>query len=294
MAQARNKIIQAKIKIASDSVDFYASANNYKVAEEQFKRYEDLLSKGVISKTDLENRKVKLQEAYAKKTTSDNKFMSTKNELLNSEIDLNSIQQEFQEKLMKAESDKFSALSLLYEGEGSLTKLQNQLANYSMRKGFYYVLCPQDGYISKTYIQGIGEIIKEGASLCSIVPKQTEQAVELYIDPINLPLISKGQKIQLQFDGWPAFVFSGWPGISYGTYSAEIVAFDRVLSENGKFRILAKRIAKPWPEAIQLGGGVEGFALLNNVPLIYEFWRKVNGFPPEFYTNIDKKNKIKK
>jgi hypothetical protein len=156
------------------------------------------------------------------------------------------------------------------------------------------VLCPQDGYISKTYIQGIGEIIKEGASLCSIVPKQTEQAVELYIDPINLPLISKGQKIQLQFDGWPAFVFSGWPGISYGTYSAEIVAFDRVLSENGKFRILAKRIAKPWPEAIQLGGGVEGFALLNNVPLIYEFWRKVNGFPPEFYTNIDKKNKIKK
>ena len=73
-----------------------------------------------------------------------------------------------------------------------------------------------------------------------------------------------------QFDGWPAFVFSGWPGVSYGTYSSEIVAFDRVLSENGKFRILAKSIGKPWPEAIQLGGGVEGFALLNNVPLIYQ------------------------
>lgn len=293
MEQGRNKIIQTKMKIASDSIDSQTSSNNYKVAEEQFKRYEELLLKGVISKTDVENRKVKLQEALFKKTSAENKFMSTKNELLNAEIDLTSIQQDFQEKLMKAESDKFSALSLLYEGEGSLTKLQNQLANYSMRKGFYYVLSPQDGYISKTYIQGIGEIIKEGASLCSIVPKQTEQAVELYIDPVDLPLIKKGQKIQLQFDGWPAFVFSGWPGVSYGSYSAEIAAFDRVLSENGKFRILAKSTGKPWPEAIQLGGGVEGFALLNNVPLIYELWRKVNGFPPEFYSknNTDKKNK---
>jgi len=294
MEQTRNKILQAKIKVGTDSIEANASANNYKVAEEQFKRYEELVVKGVISKTDLENRKVKLQEALAKKTSADNKFMATKNELLNAEIDLNGVQQEFQEKLMKAESDKFSALSMLYEGEGSLTKLQNQLANYSMRKGFYYVMAPQSGFIAKTYIQGIGEIIKEGSSLCSIVPKQTEQAVELYINPVDLPLIAKGQKVQLQFDGWPAFVFSGWPGVSFGSYDAQIVAYDRVLSENGKFRILAKSSGKPWPEAIQLGGGVEGFALLNNVPLIYEFWRKVNGFPPEFYVTGKTQEKDKK
>ena len=84
---------------------------------------------------------------------------------------------------MKAESDKFSALSFLYEGEGSLTKLQNQLANYTMRQGFYYVLAPQDGYISKTNIQGLGEILKEGAALCNIVPIHDEQVVELYINP---------------------------------------------------------------------------------------------------------------
>jgi len=287
MAQGRNKIIQTKIKIASDSIDASASANNFKVSEEQLKRYEDLMSKGVISKTDLENRRVKVQEALSKKTSAENKFMSTKNELLNAEIELNSIQQEYQEKLMKTESDKFSALSLLYEGEGSLTKLQNQLANYSMRKGFYYVLAPQDGYIAKANIQGIGEIVKEGDALCNIVPKQEEQAVELYIEPVNLPLIQKGQIVQLQFDGWPAFVFTGWPGVSYGTYAAEIVAFDKVLSDNGKFRILAKNTGQKWPEAIQIGGGVEGFALLKNVPLFYELWRTVNGFPPEFYTAND-------
>ncbi len=295
MEQGRNKVIQAKLKITTDSIEASTSTNNFKVAEEQLKRYEDLLSKGVISKTELENRRVKLQEALAKKTSADNKFISTKNELLNAEIELNSIQQEYQEKLMKTESDKFSALSLMYEGEGSLTKLQNQLANYSMRKGFYYVLAPQDGYIAKTNVQGIGEIVKEGAALCSIVPKQDEQAVELYIAPVDLPLIQKGQKVQLQFDGWPAFVFTGWPGISYGTYTAEIVAFDKVLSENGKFRILAKNSGEKWPDAIQIGGGVKGFALLKNVPLFYELWRTVNGFPPEFYaSDVSKKSETKK
>ncbi len=293
--QGRNKIIQARIKITTDSIDANTNTNNFKIAEEQLKRYEELLSKGVISKTELENRRVKLQEVLSKKTSADNKFISSKNELLNAEIELNSIQQDYQEKLMKAVSDKFSSLSLLYEGEGSLTKLQNQLANYSMRKSFYFVLAPQDGYIAKTTAQGIGEVIKEGATLCNIVPPQNEQAVELYINPVDLPLIRKGQNVQLEFDGWPAFVFTGWPGISYGTYSAEIVAYDKVLSENGKFRILAKSSGQKWPEAIQIGSGVKGFALLKNVPLFYELWRTVNGFPPEFYiADVAKKHESKK
>ena len=291
MQQGRNKIIQAKLKITTDSMEAQASSNNFKVAEEQLKRYEELLSKGVISKTEVENRRIKLQDALAKKTSADNRFISNKNELINAEIELNSIQQDYQEKLMKTESDKFSALSMMYEGEGSLTKLQNQLANYTMRQGFYYVLAPQDGYIAKTHLQGIGEIVKEGAALCDIVPKQGEQAVQLYINPVDLPLIQTGQKIQLQFDGWPAFIFSGWPGISYGTYTAEIVAYDKVLSENGKFRILAKNEGAKWPEAIQIGGGVKGFALLKNVPLFYELWRTINGFPPEFYVKDTSKKK---
>ena len=289
MEQARNKIIQAKIKVTTDSIEAQTVTSNFKVAEDQLKRYEGLFLKDVISKTDLENRRIKLQESLAKKTNTDNKFISTKNELLNTEIEINAIQQDYQEKLMKAESEKFSALSMLYEGEGALTKLQNQLSNYTMRQGFYFVLAPQDGYITKTFFQGIGEIVKEGAPLCNIVPEFQEQTVELYINPVDLPLIEKGQTVQLVFDGWPAFVFSGWPGVSYGSYSATVVAFDKVLSDNGKFRILAKQTGPKWPSAIQQGGGVKGFALLNDVPVIYEFWRNINGFPPEFYASITPK-----
>jgi hypothetical protein len=190
---------------------------------------------------------------------------------------------------MKSESDKFSTLSMFYEAEGSLTKLQNQVSNYSLRKSYYYVLAPQDGYINNIAVKGVGEIIKEGGSLCDIMPLQSEQAVELFVDPMNLPLIEKGLNVQLMFDGWPTFVFSGWPGVSYGTFRAEIVAFDKSISSNGKFRVLAVNKGEKWPAAIQIGGGVHGFALLKNVPVVYELWRKANGFPPEYYKeNADK------
>jgi multidrug resistance efflux pump len=286
--QVKNKIDQVKVKLASDIAESESSMNNYKVAEEQFKRYEELLGKGVISKTDLENRKVKVQEAYAKKITSENKVNATRNELLNTELELNSTLQEYSEKIRKAESDKFSTISMLYESQGELMKLQNQLSNYSLRSTYYSVLAPQDGYISNLALKGIGEIVKEGGVICAIVPVQKEQAVALYVDPVDLPLIAKGQTIQLVFDGWPAFIFSGWPGISYGSFSAEIVAFDKTISPNGKFRVLAVNKSKPWPYALQIGGGVKGYALLNNVPFIYELWRKANGFPPEFYKQSEK------
>lgn len=291
VSQARNKIIQVRTKLSSDSIDAEAATMGLKVAEEQFKRYDGLLTKGIISKTEHENRKVKLQEAQAKKLSAENKVIATRNELFNTGLELNSIQQEYNEKLMKAESDKFSTLSLLYDAEGSLAKLQSQLSGYSLRSKYYYVLAPQDGYIQNLVIKGLGEIIKEGGVLCSIVPPSKEQVVELYIDPIDLPLIHKGDQVNLIFDGWPSFVFTGWPGLSYGAFHAEIISFDKAISSNGKFRVLAVNKGPRWPDAVQIGGGAKGFSLLNDVPLVYELWRQANGFPPEFYhAKTDSKN----
>ncbi len=294
VSQGKNKIIQVRAKLSSDSTEAEASRLALRVAEEQFKRYDELLTKGVISKTDHENRRIKLQESQAKRISAENKVIGTRNELFNSELELNGVQQEYNEKLMKAESDKFSTLSLLYDSQGSLAKLQSQLSGYSLRNSYYYVLAPQDGYIQNIVIKGLGEIVKEGGMLCSIVPHAKEQVVELYVDPIDLPLIRKGDKVNLVFDGWPSFVFTGWPGMSYGAFHAEIISFDKAISPNGKFRVLAANHDAKWPEAVQIGGGAKGFALLRDVPLIYELWRKANGFPPEFYeTTMDPKHEAK-
>ena len=40
-----------------------------------------------------------------------------------------------------------------------------------------------------------------------------------------------------------------------------------------------------WPDAIRVGAGAQGFALLKDVPVWYELWRQINGFPPDYYTS---------
>jgi len=98
-------------------------------------------------------------------------------------------------------------------------------------------------------------------------------------------LIHLGEKVRIQFDGWPVIVFSGWPNVSYGTYGGEVVAIETFISANGKYRILLAPDADDyeWPEALRVGSGATTIALLDDVPIWYELWRQLNGFPPNYY-----------
>mgnify|MGYP001423425278 FL=1 len=173
----------------------------------------------------------------------------------------------------------------MYDAEAMVTKMQNQYMNYSVRRGLYYITAPQTGYVTKAIRSGIGETIKEGEEVVSIMPEKYDLAVEMYVKPVNLPLVSKGQKVRFMFDGWPSIVFSGWPNLSYGTFGGKVVAIDNFISENGKYRMLVApdKSDVPWPEALRVGSGANGIALLRDVPIWYELWRNLNGFPPDYY-----------
>jgi hypothetical protein len=147
--------------------------------------------------------------------------------------------------------------------------------------------------LAKVKKQGIGETVKEGSALATIVPTVYDLAVELYISPIDMPLIHVGSTVMFQFDGWPAIVFRGWPDAGYGTFSGAVVAIDQVTNENGKYRILVAPGEK-WPEDLRAGTGARGIALLNNVPLWYEIWRQFNAFPPDYYEPIQATEKVEK
>ena len=287
--QAYNKLMQVQLKIKSDSIDLKAIEINYNVAEEQYKRMEELYKKGLKSLTDLETRKMKMQESLAKMISQQNKLLTSKNELINASIELSTIGAEYGDKISKSESEKYTALSNMYDAEAVVTKLQNQYMNYSIRTGFYFITAPQDGYITKAIKTGIGETIKEGAEIISIMPARYDLAVEMYVPPIDIPLLEKGNKVRIQFDGWPAIVFSGWPNRSYGTYGGRIFAIDNFISDNGKYRVLVipDSLDYPWPKDIRIGAGVRTMILLEDVFVWYELWRKINGFPPNYYKSID-------
>jgi multidrug resistance efflux pump len=284
--QAENKLKQAFLKIASDSIDLVALKTNYDIATEQYKRFETLYKDGLKSLTDLEGRKQKMQEALAKMMAQENKLLTSRNEAINARVDLSSINADYSDKISKSESEKYSAISNMYDAEIAVTKLQNQVMNYTVRTGMYYITAPQDGYITKAIRSGIGETIKEGTPVVSIMPASYELAVEMYVDPIDVPLLTKGQPVRVQFDGWPAIVFSGWPNASYGTYGGTVAAIDNFISDNGKYRVLVApdRNDLPWPQPIRLGAGTQTITLLNDVPVWYELWRKTNGFPADYYT----------
>jgi len=294
--QAQNKLIQANLKVLSDSVDLSAAQLNNKIAKEQLIRMEELYKKGLKSLTDLETRKLKVQETQAKVISQENKFISSKNEVLNAKIELLSINADYRDKIAKSESEKFATLSNMYDAEATVSKLQNQFVNYSIRSGMYYILAPQDGYITQAIQSGIGETIKEGTEIISIMPADYELAIEMYVNPMDIPLLEKGQHVQILFDGWPSVIFSGWPGISYGTYGGQIVAIDNFISNNGKYRVLVAHDKNypDWPKEIRLGAGASTMTLLKEVPVGYELWRQVNGFPPDYYKQNTSDIKAKK
>ncbi|ADR22258.1 biotin attachment protein [Marivirga tractuosa] len=284
--QAKNYLRQAELQIQADSIDFEAAQTNLDIAEKQLQRQRELYDEGLKSLTDLEARTSKFQEALAKKISVESKLLSSRNKLLNAKIELNSIYNEYTDKLQKARSSLFETQSMLQNAEAEVVKMENQLTNYQMRFGMYYITAPQNGYITRAVSTGIGENIKAGESLVSIMPADIDYAVEMYIMPRDLPLFNVGNTVRLIFDGWPSIVFSGWPIVTYGTFGGEVVAIDRFISPNGKYRILiAQDPEEPeWPEALRVGGGANGLALLDIVPVWYEIWRQINGFPPNFYT----------
>lgn len=284
--QLENKIQQLKLKLQSDSMETIAASNDYSIASLQYKRQKAMYDSGLVSLTQLEQRNQTLQSALSKKITAENKIGSTRQELTIARIEMDAINQDYVEKVSKAQGDQFQSLSQIAGGQGDIAKLQNQYSNYNIRSGMYYITAPQDGQVAKAKKAGIGEIIKEGEMLVEIVPSNLEYAVELFVAPMDLPLVSTGQKVRFMFDGFPAIVFSGWPNASYGTFSGEVVAVENSVSSNGKFRVLVKEdpaYKKKWPRELKIGTGTQGIALLKDVPVWYELWRNINGFPPDYY-----------
>jgi len=296
LKQAKNKVEQEQMKVNSESAELSAAKTAESISRQQFSRDSALEKKGIKSPLEVENRRVKWQESIAKRISAENKLMAARASLENARFELRNITAEYGEKMAKAESERFSAISNQMETEAEVSKLRNQYSNYSIRSGFYTILAPQDGYVTKTLASGIGETVKEGEAICTVMPSAVHLAVEMYVDPMDMPLVKKGQHVNFVFDGWPTIVFSGWPNYTYGTFPGRVFAIDNTPSPNGKYRLLvAPEVGgKLWPPQLRVGTGSHGYLLLNRVRVWYEIWRQLNGFPPDYYKNEAASSKPKK
>lgn len=289
--QIVNKLKQLENKLGGERAELMAGINEFNLAKDQFERQQKMYEQGLVSQTQFQQRNVVFQNAQAKKTVAENKVEQTIQEIVNTKIELRGVEQEYNEKINKAEGERLQSLGTIEVGKGEVAKLENQVSNYRIRNGMYIILAPQDGQITQAKKAGLGEVIKEGEDLMSIVPPKVNYAVEMFVRPVDLPLISKGQKVRFMFDGFPAIIFSGWPNQSYGTFGGQVMAIENSISPNGMFRVLVSEDLhdRPWPDQVKIGGGAQGISLLKNVPIWYELWRNINGFPPDYYQASSKK-----
>jgi multidrug resistance efflux pump len=284
-ASIKNKIQQLERKILIDSAELAAAKIDLEVGTNQFNRAGKMLNDGIISLVDYERRTQSFNKAKAGFQEKQQKFLNTKQDVLIARIELNTLKQDVNDKLFKLKGEIASSNTEKSTVIAEVAKNENELSNYRIRGSQKWLVAPQTGQIIKAKKAGINEIVKEGEMIVEIVPNVFLYAVELFVKPMDLALLNKGQDVRLQFDGYPAIVFSGWPNSSYGTFAGKISAIETNRNESGKFRVLIvpDQQEKKWPSNLKIGTGVQGFALLNNVPIWYELWRQLNGFPPDFY-----------
>lgn len=282
LAQARNKLEQARLKVLSDSAAVQAAETALSIATSQVERQRQLFAQGLVSRTELEAREMKYQEAVAKRVEALNKLGATRQEYATARLELESIQADYADKLSKALSEQNGTLAYINDAQGEMVKLMNELANMEARQQFHVVRAPQDGYVVQASRRGVGETVKPGEAILSIVPADADLAAEVYIRDTDVPLLRVGDHVRIQFDGWPALQVSGWPVVSVGTFGGLVTVIDRVATRGDQYRVLIRpdTTDEPWPEQLRMGSGVYAWAMLDDVPIWYEIWRQLNGFPP--------------
>ena len=110
----------------SDSIDYEAAQTNQTIAQRQYERTVTLQSEGLKAMTDVEGKRLKLQETQAKLISQENKLLASRNEIINAQLEISRITAEYADKIAKSRSDRFTAESGQFEAEAQVTKLENQ------------------------------------------------------------------------------------------------------------------------------------------------------------------------
>ena len=239
-----------------------------------------------VRQSDEANAKVEQARAYVK--AANNELVGKKAELVG--------------KMREAQAKIDSSTAVYEKSKGDLAATEKEIADIRGKQTMQMqpVLAPQDGYIFKLKVSQGGQIVSQGASLLELVPSSPDRAVAIKVDGNDAPLVSskgdngKPRRVRLQFEGWPAVQFSGWPAAAVGTFGGIVSVVDSTDDGQGKFRVLVlpDPDEPPWPNELILRQGVRanGWVLLNEVPLGWEVWRQLNGFPPVVAMDEPKKD----
>ena len=282
--QLRTKVEQVRFTVVADSAAVEAALLDSAVAIRQLGAQEALYRDGLKSLVELEAARTRAQSVAARVASARGTLAKSRAELENAILEVRTVAAEYADKLAKARGDRSATAAEMHETRADVAKLRNSETNVRLRNGLATVTAPQDGYVVRVLRAGVGETVKEGEAVATVMPDAADLAVELYVKAMDVPLLRPGRKVRLTFDGWPALQFAGWPSVAVGTFGGIIAVIDQINAPDGSYRVLVRPDAtdEKWPASpsLRVGSGVVGWAMLDEVPIWYELWRTLNGFPP--------------
>lgn len=311
MRSARDELVaaydqfveQANNKLAAQQSKLTAAKAKLWQAEADYTRKQALFEEGIESQLKAQESEQKYRDAQASVKVAEQEVEDAKNGVEGKRREREAKRQEWEAKInkvlselekgrgnvSKAEIDINKTSEEINQKESKLLEQERKLAVQETQE----VRAPRDGYIMDLAVFDTASIVKPGDQLCRIVPQTDQPAVQILVSGNDAPLIAPGRHVRLQFEGWPAVQFSGWPSVAVGTFGGKVWLVDPTDNGKGQFRVVVVPDPddKPWPEYPYLRQGVRAHAwvLLNRVPLGYEVWRQMNGFPPSVKSQEDAK-----
>lgn len=280
-ASARTRGSRDRVRAAGETLTAAEAAA--KTARLNFERQQALVEKGLSSVRSLEMAELEAVRTRTEVDRARAAVSAAKSEQAAAQSDELRIGTDMKAVLQEAQATRASASAEIANATAELVRMDVRLARQSTQT----VRATMAGIILRL-VRGVGgEMVKAGDPLAVLVPDTEQRVAELWIAGNDMPLLREGQKVRLQFEGWPAVQFVGWPSVAVGTFPGRIALVDAVDNGNGQFRVLVEPDPEAgaggaWPAARYLRQGVRanGWVLLNRVKLGFELWRQFNGFPP--------------
>lgn len=281
-AEAMVEAAKAKLESKEQLLPGYDAKQ--KQAKQNFERQASLARQGLKPAKEIE----KLRKEW---DVSKSDVASIKQDVLSLKNELTSKRDQVEEKRRLAQTKIDYAKAMYQDAIGGAATTRKEVREVEMKLGEtdrLLVHAPRDGTIYRMPLYELGQAIKEGEALLTLIPDSTQNAVELMISGNDLPFVQLKQEVRLQFEGWPSVQVAGWPSTAVGTFEGKVASIDNTDNGKGEYRILVIPTDDPdlpWPEDskrfLRQGVRANGWVQLRKVRLGYEIWRQMNGFPVE-------------
>lgn len=282
-AESRVQMAQERVRAAERAVE--AADATWHTAKLNIERQQGLHRKGLTPTRSVELAQLDSDRAVAELDRAKAALNASRQELEALAADRQKTETDFRASIEDARAARAVALSEVANTRALLQPVEIRIARQTTQR----ITAPREGVILRLLVQPGSEVLKAGDPVAILVPRSEKTVVELWVDGNDMPLVSPGNKVRIQFEGWPAIQFVGWPSVAVGTFGGVVNLVDATDNGKGKFRLLVSPDPgdEPWPSQRYLRQGVRanGWVLLNVVSLGFELWRQFNGFPPVIAPN---------